>query len=77
MLSALFSRFLKSEDVLESVPTDVSPVEYSLDTEWNEVESLPEGSSLLIDGTGRIFKLVNDRWIVANEIKDIRINTHY
>lgn len=77
MLGNLFSRFKKSDAILESVPTDESPVEYSLDTEWNEVESLPEGSSLLIDGTGKIFKLVNDRWIVAPEIKDIRINTYY
>ncbi len=77
MLSKIFP-FLRKSELVESVPTDIAPVEYSLDSDWEEVEGLPEGRSLLIDGDGRIFKTTdNGRWVLAPEIKDVRINIHH
>ena len=77
MLSKIFP-FLRKSELINSVPIDVSPVEYSLDSNWEEVEGLLEGRSLLIDGTGRIFiSAPYGRWERADEIKDGRINIHH
>lgn len=74
MLRALLVKLnLLPEHEVSDEPVPV--VEFTVDKDWEEVYALEEEAVLIVSGSGKVYRIVNERWVLDRDIKDIRINS--
>lgn len=72
MLRSLLDRF-SSKDT-NDIPDDSPAVEYTTDDAWEDVHALEDDVMLVISSKGKVYRIVNERWVLDDSIKDVRIN---